>query len=253
MPLTFAHPAIVLPLRRWLPIAALAAGAMAPDVPYFIGWRDNYKIGHVWPGVVTVSIPAAIVLWLLWRWLLRDAVVALLPAFEQQKLQAGPVPFAWSSARAWLGLLAAVVIGVASHVVLDGVSHREGWGVEHIGFLSIVAPVEIVNRQLAIYKLIQYLGSIIGMGILALVYLWWSRTARREETHRPVFAAAMRATWTVLMLAAGAWLAYRTMLLYPRETAMQVGVGIVMMTKAVFVGLLAVGAVARALKRGDRG
>ncbi|QWC85882.1 DUF4184 family protein [Nocardioidaceae bacterium] len=44
MPVTVAHPAAILPLRRLgLPTAALAAGAMAPDVPLLTGGRSRTR------------------------------------------------------------------------------------------------------------------------------------------------------------------------------------------------------------------
>ena len=37
MPITFAHPAAVLPLARTgLPLTALAIGSMVPDLPMFV-------------------------------------------------------------------------------------------------------------------------------------------------------------------------------------------------------------------------
>ena len=36
MPFTLAHPAAVLPLRRWLWFPGLVAGAVAPDVGYYL-------------------------------------------------------------------------------------------------------------------------------------------------------------------------------------------------------------------------
>lgn len=73
MPLTFAHPSVVLPLFRtpFVP-AALVAGSMSPDLPYFLGatgtavtaqsWYEpffNATTSHSPLGALTVSLPMA--------------------------------------------------------------------------------------------------------------------------------------------------------------------------------------------------
>ena len=56
MPLTLSHPAAVLPLRGLdLPVTALVAGSMVPDVPLFLGWTRGYEVTHRLLGVVTVD------------------------------------------------------------------------------------------------------------------------------------------------------------------------------------------------------
>jgi Domain of unknown function (DUF4184) len=56
MPLTFAHPAVALPLRkllgRWGFLPALAIGSMAPDVPYFVPLGIDRHLGHSIPALL---------------------------------------------------------------------------------------------------------------------------------------------------------------------------------------------------------
>lgn len=60
MPLTLAHPAAVLPLRRCgLPMAALVIGSMMPDVPLFMRWSSGYQVSHSYTGVFTVHLIGA--------------------------------------------------------------------------------------------------------------------------------------------------------------------------------------------------
>jgi hypothetical protein len=241
VPVTFAHPVVVLPLRRWLPFAAMAMGAMAPDFLYFLPLDNsvNYKYGHEWPGVVTFSVPAAIVMWLLWKLVLRDGVVALLPNSEQQKLMLDDSSFAWNSIKSWLVIVIATVIGVLSHVALDSFSHKEGWGVEHVSFLTTV-PVEIANRELAVYKLVQYFGSIIGMGILLIAYWFWSSTAKRDVLYRPVLPRSLREAVWIAMTFIAMVVGYRYTL--PASgLASKVGEAIIGATQVIFLGVLVIG------------
>lgn len=77
MPITFAHPAAVLPFMGGPCVpAALVAGALAPDVPYFLralripvsaqSWWEpflNATTTHNWPGALIITIPLAFFLY----------------------------------------------------------------------------------------------------------------------------------------------------------------------------------------------
>jgi hypothetical protein len=168
-------------------------------------------------------------------------VVALLPTGEQQKLMGDDPQFPWSSARSWLTIVLAVAIGVASHVALDSFSHREGWGVEHVSFLTAV-PVRMSHRELTVYKLIQYFGSIIGMGVLAIAYAFWSMRAKRDTRWRPAFPS-----WTRMMLVSAIallsiYFGYRYAVVERGlGLASKLGSGIVGATSAAFVAVLVLG------------
>jgi hypothetical protein len=219
----------------------MAMGAMAPDFLYFVPLPSGFsaKYGHEFPGVLTFSVPAALAMWVLWKLLLRDALIALLPTNEQQKLMGDNPLFAWRSLRGWLVTVLAVTIGVLSHVALDSFSHRNGWGVEHVSFLTTVA-VRMSNRELALYKLVQYFGSIIGMAVLAIAYAFWSLRAKRDTSFRPAFAGWVR---ILLVLAIGALSMYVGYLRAFEDygLASRVGSGIIGATSTAFVLMLAVG------------
>jgi len=247
VPLTFAHPAIVLPLRRWFLFAALACGAMAPDILYFlpVDKAVDRKYGHDFPGFIFFSVPAAIILWGLWRWLLRDAVIALLPAEEQQKWVSYEQPFDARSVRDWILVLVAVAIGIASHLFLDSFSHLEGWGVEHVGFLTST-HVQLAGRSLAAYKLVQYFGSLIGLGVLGLWYLWWSEHVPRDRDWKPQFTPIARIVVIFAILVVSAYATYVAARPYgPGERASQMAAAIIGGTQIAFLGMVVFGLVVR--------
>jgi hypothetical protein len=162
-----------------------------------------------------------------------------LPNSEQQKLMGDDPPFAWKSLRAWMLIVLAVAIGVVSHVALDSFSHRNGWGVEHVSFLTEIS-VRMSNRELALYKLVQYFGSIIGVAVLAIAYAFWSWRARRDPSFRPAFPA-----WTrlILLLGIGAlslYMGYRDASVV-NGLASKMGAAIIAATRAAFTAMLALG------------
>lgn len=220
---------------------------MAPDILYFlpVARTVDKKYGHEFPGAILFSVPAALILFLLWRYLLRDAVIALLPTEEQQKWVPNQQPFDPRSVGAWIMVLVAVGIGVASHILLDSFSHLEGWGVEHVGFLT-TTHLQLAGRSLAAYKLVQYFGSLVGLGILAVWYLWWSERVRRDRTWKPQFSRMMRATVIAALVVVGVFCAFWVARLYgPGERAGQVAAAIIWGSRAVFAGLVVFGLVVK--------
>lgn len=220
---------------------------MAPDILYFlpVDRAVDRKYGHEFPGFIFFSVPAAIILWIMWRWLLRDAVIALLPEEEQQKWVSTPQPFDARSVRAWMLMLSAVAIGIASHIFLDSFSHLEGWGVEHVGLLTS-AHVRLAGRTLAAYKLVQYFGSLVGLGVLGLWYLWWSEHVPRNREWKPQLSAVARVAVVVAILGASAYAAYAAALPYgPGERAGQVAAAIIAGTQIAFLGMVVFGVVVR--------
>ena len=175
MPFTLAHPAAVLPFLRqpFVPIA-LVAGAMAPDVPYFLkvpitsgSWYEPLVNGgnsHDLAQILTVGFPLALllaaVLWLVSkpvRWAVPDAWV---PAKEGLR---GRRP---SSARIALWTFYSLILGLVTHIVWDSFTHSYGWVVQQVPFLA-AQPIAGVP----IYRILQHGSTLAGLVILALWYL----------------------------------------------------------------------------------
>lgn len=191
MPLTFVHPAAVLPLVRGpLVGAALVAGALAPDVPYFLralpipvsaqSWWEpflNATTTHRWPGILTVAMPLALVLYLALA-LCQRPVRWVLPATSgPESTTRAPVPV-------WLvRVVVSLALGVLTHVVWDSFTHGDGWIVENVAALS----TEVLG-SLTWARLLQHLST--ALGLLAIVvfavrhrdaWLTTTDTARRTR------------------------------------------------------------------------
>lgn len=64
MPFTLAHPAAILPLRRFvpaLPLGALVAGSMAHDLEYLVRLAQRRDQGHSAVGFLAFDLPMALV------------------------------------------------------------------------------------------------------------------------------------------------------------------------------------------------
>ncbi|MDE2263208.1 MAG: DUF4184 family protein [Gammaproteobacteria bacterium] len=178
MPFTLAHPAAVLPLRgvRLLRTVPLFIGAMAPDVPYYLPWRIAKHIPpatHTFLGTFTLDLPIGIFL-LLFVWLLRAPLAAPLgPGGEAKCIAAlerfGSRPSSWALAP--LSLL----IGSWTHLAWDSFTHPDGWMVSRISALS--APVSFFSYTGELCHVLQYVSSVLGLGLLAVWFVLLPVTA----------------------------------------------------------------------------
>ncbi|OKJ05219.1 DUF4184 family protein [Kitasatospora sp. CB01950] len=182
MPFTLSHVAGVLgglrgARRRGAVVAAgLVAGAMAPDVPFFVESvaPGAYRWGgvtHRWwaAGTVDVVIGAGLVAG--WYGVWRRPLVAA-------------VPGAWGEvvpeARPGTGELAraagALAIGAASHLVWDAFTHQGRAGVR---------ALPVLERRVAgvpLYTVLQYGTSALGLALLARHAGPWRAADRRTAS-----------------------------------------------------------------------
>lgn len=226
MPFTPSHAVVALPfVRTPLVPAAIAIGAMAPDLPLFVrGMPLHYGRTHdlAW---LPATVLLALALLLVWRAVLRPGVRELSPAWLAARLPAGWDRGASGAVRdtlaiaavrqqgrpqrwrvAWGGmllLLASLVIGVVSHIVWDLFTHDARWG---------VAAVPALDEQwgpLLGYKWLQHASSVFGLVVIGV----WAvvRLAKRdaEASVRRVLPDAVRWLWWISLPAAlvVAWIA----------------------------------------------
>jgi membrane-bound metal-dependent hydrolase YbcI (DUF457 family) len=185
MPFTPSHAVVALPfLRTPLVPAAIAVGAMAPDLPLFLrGMPLHYGLTHslAW---LPLTIAVALVLLLVWRCVLRPAVRELSPTWLARRLPAewdagaaaslretlaitgAPVRASW---RGILLLLASLAIGILSHIVWDLFTHQGRWGVELLPVLGEHWG------PLAGFRWLQHGSSAIGLAIIAVWGIRWLR------------------------------------------------------------------------------
>jgi len=137
MSFPLAHPAAVLPLRRfcprWLNFPALVIGSMMPDASYFLGAKAGGLFGHSLLGVFTFCLPVGIMVMALFDGL-RSPVVRRLPAPYQQALLSlcqrplGPL---------WV-MVISLLLGAGTHILWDSFTHTDGWFVQRLPVLESV-------------------------------------------------------------------------------------------------------------------
>jgi hypothetical protein len=178
MGFTLSHPAAVVPFARWLPLSALVAGSMSPDIVLVGSLPLAHHYGHVWPGLLYFSLPVAALLYLGFHLLAKWPLLALCPPAIRRRLAgvAAAGPGGDFRPRPLLGALAvavALVFGIATHFVWDTLTHRAGWKPAQLTQWFDSVPLS--------YHLFAVLQ--IGSSLLGLVLLWhW---LRRWLAHAP--------------------------------------------------------------------
>ncbi|RDG35954.1 DUF4184 family protein [Streptomyces corynorhini] len=202
-----SHPAAVLPLlRRPFVPAALVAGSVAPDVPYFLGalgvaetssadWYGpllNATRTHSFVTGPFVALPFALGLVAAYA-LLRAPVTALLPPGLRPAAPERPAG-ARATARYAVWLLVSALIGIVSHLAWDSFTHGDGVLVAHVEPLR----AEVLGGLTAA-RLLQYASTAFGLAACGR-YLWRRRDRLRTDEGPAVARLAPVARWSVVAL-----------------------------------------------------
>jgi len=181
MPFTPAHVAAVLPLRGrlGLPFAALAAGSMSPDLPYFLPFSLSRASTHSLWGIPTWDLLFGMALWMAWHWS-SPALHDMAPGIIRRRW---PPP--GSTLSRWWIVPLAVMIGSATHVLWDSFTHS-GYPGATIEALAAIYPSPI--GPMPGYRWLQYTSGAVGLAIVAWVGLRQPVRATPPR-HRPLIAA----------------------------------------------------------------
>jgi hypothetical protein len=171
MPFPLAHPAAVLPLRRFCPrilsLPALVVGSICPDLGYAFGATGVSDFSHtVIGGTAFGLVTGCIVLGLVYA--SKNWVIKIAPATYKDELRNG----FQVTARSIPIILLSLAIGTWTHLLLDCFTHSHGWGAEHLHALR--APVFALHgRPVRLCHLIWYFCSFAGLTWLVAALRQW--------------------------------------------------------------------------------
>jgi hypothetical protein len=190
MPFTPSHAVAILPfLRTPLPPAALVVGSMAPDLQYFVPLGLSRSMSHSWPGIFTIDIPIGIAAMVLWVLLLRAPVLDYSPRWLRERMappKRAPARFLYMAL-----VLAALELGILTHLLLDFPTHR-GWLSEHVTWMQgSVGPFTVI-------RILHFGASVLGAVIIAVWARGWVRRTPRTERASLVPQRERVAMWIAL-------------------------------------------------------
>ncbi|MES2388034.1 MAG: DUF4184 family protein [Bacteroidota bacterium] len=165
LPFTFAHPAIVLPLKRRfcnLSLTGLVIGSITPDFKYFIRMEVKSLYSHTAVGLFWFDLPMGILLAFIYHNLVRNFLLNNLPNYIFLRF-AGFRTFNWNAyfRKNLTTVLLSLFIGIVSHILWDGFTHKSGFISDLFPWLK--ATIYPLGYLLPVYRLLQHLSTVAGI------------------------------------------------------------------------------------------
>lgn len=215
MPFTFSHPAAVIPLYRRFPrhlvLSALIIGSMAPDFQYFLPFDVDRRDSHSLPGILWFCLPVGMALYLVFHLLLKRPLLGLLPRSIQIRLAAADPKLPLLPQASGLTIASSLLIGIATHLAWDALTHY--------GFLTVFVLPFLSGHLFSVgsyhvypYKILQHGSTVLGAVLLWHWAMRWLRAAPVRHGVQTGSLSTPERAWTigtllVLPAAIGLWLA----------------------------------------------
>jgi hypothetical protein len=173
MPFPLAHPAAVLPLRRFCPrllsFPALVIGSFCPDGGYCFGKFG--ELSHTVLGSFVFCLPLGLVMLAVFYGLRFRVVNLLAPRYQRAFLPLCQRPVAPLPV-----LLISVFLGIWTHLLWDSFTHTTGWLVQWFPVLQSSVTV-FAGRNARICHLLWYGCSFVGIVFVFLAFDRWRRAS----------------------------------------------------------------------------
>lgn len=171
MPFTGAHPAIIIPLKkyfsRWFSTTGLVIGSISPDFAYFLSPLFTTRISHTVKGIFLFNLPITIILAILLHSFVREQIIRFLPPYLRRRTiilkDADWFKYLYKN---WHIFLVSAIIGSTSHLFWDSFTHHYGWFVKHIGVLR--RSYDFFGHPLPVARWLQHISTIIGLTVIGL-------------------------------------------------------------------------------------
>jgi hypothetical protein len=180
MPLTFAHPAIVLPFlylpKRYVSVTGLIVGSVTPDLEKLArlqaGLSADSTYSHTGAGVFWLDLPLALLLAYVFHVIVRDPLRRNLPAFLRQRVE-GYQPINWPHhfKERYGVIILSMLLGIGTHLLWDSFTNKNGYFVQQISFLTDYTRV--FKKAIPHFVLAHQFSSAAGglLGLVALIRL----------------------------------------------------------------------------------
>lgn len=207
MPFTISHAAAAIPFRRTrLIMSAIVMGCFAPDFPHFLSLSPRKSLdsphalfSHTFAGIFVFDLPLAIAgLWL-FHAIIKQPMLMFLPVGIRRRLRESVNSFPFWPWKRFLLITLSIVIGTATHLLLDAFTHHYSWIYQNWALLRRLVKLPLVG-EMSICNLLEYASSILGLAVLAVWIQHWYHTTEpsAERLAQPLDAPQSRAFVAVL-------------------------------------------------------
>jgi Domain of unknown function (DUF4184) len=169
VPLTFSHPAIILPAKylpeRSVSMTGLIVGSITPDFEYFVRLREVSTYTHTWLGMFYLDLPFGLLLTFIYHYIVRDLFICNIPGFFRKRFSPY-TNFNWGKyfKKHFLIVIICLLIGIASHLFWDSFTHLDGYFVRIIPVLR--ENTYILGVWMPFARVLQTISTIVGAAII---------------------------------------------------------------------------------------
>lgn len=179
MPFTISHAVLAPPISKLtghaLPVAALAIGCMVPDL-YRLFTQENSNTTHLWTSIIHPDLWIGLVFCLLWYLIYRPVIYRLSGIQHPLHIKSFK-----SAVKFLIGVIAAVLVGTATHIIWDGLTHVDFRTFAFKDFLS--QNLTLFHHQYPVHRILQIGSSIVVLPILLFMCLQYYR---QHQQHHPI-------------------------------------------------------------------
>ena len=197
MPLTFAHPAAILPFSRkskYIHFSAIVLGSMSPDFEYFLRGQPMGEIGHTLTGFFLYNLPLVALVYFIYYLFVHQTLLNHSPV----NLQDSHTNKVDSSQTLKVFVFCySALFGMFTHVAWDSFTHSNGYMVQTFPAL-FTATFTIFGFDIPLFKFLQHGSTVLGI-ILIIAYLYFRALSQRKN-HSHVSPKQKLLFWSSLFL-----------------------------------------------------
>ena len=186
MPFTLAHPAAIVPLKRflgkWGVLSALAIGSMTPDFSYFLPLGIGRYETHSFLALFWFCLPVGLGLFYVYHTLFSPVLLNISPKGFQQRLNPeialGRLPKA-----SIFTVVFSLLVGASTHIIWDLFTHPPHSLPAFLSTPMSIVLIQFDGYTFYVYRLLQHISTLVGLGFLIYwIWVWYKKTPATQQT-----------------------------------------------------------------------
>lgn len=164
MPFTLSHAVLAPPISyltgNRLPVAALAIGCMVPDL-YRLFSQDHSNTTHLWSSLIHPDLWIGLAFYAIWYLIYRPVIYRFLGIQHELNITS-----LFAAFKFFTGVCLAVMLGTATHLIWDGLTHVDFRTFALHDLLS--QQFQILGQSYPLHRILQ-----LGSSFAALPFILW--------------------------------------------------------------------------------
>lgn len=182
MPFTLSHAVLAPPISyltgNRLPVAALAIGSMVPDL-HRLFTHTNSNITHLWSSLIHPDLWIGLAFCAVWYLIYRPVIYRFIGIQHDLKIHN-----ILSALKFTLVMCLAVIIGTATHLIWDGLTHVD---FRTFAFHEVLAQqFQLFGNSYPLHRILQ-----IGTSVIVLPFMVWM-SAHYYKKHKQYLAVSRK-------------------------------------------------------------